>query len=115
MRHDRGARFPVKRVRRCQEQESATYQKGSIENCHRLLRRIVPKGTSIDGLSRHDVALIASHVNSMPRPSLGGASPFDLARLVLPAELFEGLGLEHIEPDQVVLKPSLLRGDQHPA
>lgn len=90
-------------------------QKGSIENCHRLLRRIVPKGTSIDGLSRHDVALIASHVNSMPRPSLGGASPFDLARLVLPAELFEGLGLEHIEPDQVVLKPSLLRGDQHPA
>jgi len=44
----------------------------------------------------------------MPRPSLGGASPFDLARHVLPAELLEGLGLEHIEPDKVVLKPSLL-------
>jgi len=84
-------------------------QKGSIENCHRLLRRIIPKGTSIDELTRQDAALIASHVNSMPRPSLGGASPFDLARLVLPRELFEGLGLEHIRPDQVVLKPSLLR------
>ncbi len=90
-------------------------QKGGIENCHRLIRRIVPKGRSIDGLSRQDAALIARHVNSMPRPSLGGASPFDLARLVLPQALFEGLGLEHIEPDQVVLKPSLLRREQRPA
>lgn len=85
-------------------------QKGSIENCHRLLRRIVPKGTSIDHLSKHDAAIIASHVNSMPRPSLGGASPFDLARHVLPATLPEGLGLEHLAPDNVVLRPSVLAG-----
>ena len=83
-------------------------QKGSIENCHRILRRIVPKGTSVDGLTQADAALIASHVNSMPRPALGGASPFDLARHVLPKELLEGLGLEHLTPDEVVLKPSLL-------
>jgi len=83
-------------------------QKGSIENCHRILRRILPKGSSIDGLTERDAALLASHVNSMPRPSLGGASPFDLARHVLPAELLEGLGLEHIALDAVVLKPSLL-------
>lgn len=90
-------------------------QKGSIENCHRLLRRIVPKGTSIDHLSRRDAAIIASHVNSMPRPSLGGASPFDLARHVLPEELLEGLGLEHLTPDNVVLRPSILTGgdDRH--
>lgn len=85
-------------------------QKGSIENCHRLLRRIVPKGTSIDHLSKRDAAIIASHVNSMPRPSLGGASPFDLARHVLPAKLLEGLGLEHLTPDNVVLRPSVLTG-----
>lgn len=90
-------------------------QKGSIENCHRLLRRVIPKGTPIDGLTRRDAAVVASHVNSMPRPSLGGACPFDLARHVLPRALFEGLGLEHIEPDQVVLKPSLLRRGEHPA
>jgi IS30 family transposase len=88
-------------------------QKGSIENCHRLLRRIVPKGTSIDHLTRRDAAIVASHVNSMPRPSLGGASPFDLARHVLPAELLEGLGLEHIAPDDVVLRPSVLTGGDH--
>ena len=85
-------------------------QKGSIENCHRLLRRIVPKGTSIDHLTRRDAAIIASHVNSMPRPSLGGASPFDLARHVLPEELLEGLGLEHLTPDNVMLRPSILTG-----
>ena len=83
-------------------------QKGSIENCHRLLRRIVPKGTSLDGFTRRDAALLASHVNSMPRASLGGASPFDLAHHVIPKGLLEGLGLEHIAPDDVVLKPSLL-------
>jgi IS30 family transposase len=83
-------------------------QKGSIENCHRLLRRIVPKGTSLEGLTNWDAALLASHVNSMPRASLRGASPFDLAHHVLPQELLEGLGLEHIAPDDVVLRPSLL-------
>jgi len=85
-------------------------QKGSIENCHRLLRRIVPKGTSVDHLTKRDAAIIASHVSSMPRPSLGGASPFDLARHVLPARLLEGLGLEHLTPDNVVLRPSVLTG-----
>ncbi len=85
-------------------------QKGSIENCHRLLRRIVPKGTSIDHLTKRDAAIIASHVNSMPRPSLGGASPFDLARHVLPERLLEGLGLEHLTPDNVMLRPSALTG-----
>lgn len=85
-------------------------QKGSIENCHRMLRRVVPKGTSLDGLTRRDAALVASHVNSMPRPSLGGASPFDLAHHVIPKELLEGLGLEHIAPDEVLLRPSLLTG-----
>ena len=85
-------------------------QKGSIENCHRVCRRIVPKGTSVDHLTRRDAAIIASHVDSMPRPSLGGASPFDLARHVLPAKLLEGLGLEHLTPDSVVLRPSILTG-----
>src|SRR5690606_35944705 len=85
-------------------------QKGSIENCHRLLRRIVPKGTSIDHLTKRDAAIITSHVNSMPRPSLGGACPFDLARHVLPERLLEGLGLGHLTPDNVMLRPSVLTG-----
>jgi IS30 family transposase len=86
-------------------------QKGSIENCHRQIRRIVPKGHSLDGLTRRDGMRIASHVNSMPRPALGGAAPFELAHHVLPKRLLEGLGLEHIAPDEVVLKPSLLHQD----
>lgn len=85
-------------------------QKGAIENRHRLVRRIVPKGTSIEKFTRRDAAILTSHVNSMPRASLGGACPFDLARHVLPAQLLEGLGLEHIAPDDVVLRPSLLTG-----
>jgi IS30 family transposase len=83
-------------------------QKGSIENCHRMVRRILPKGSSFDALTRSDAALIASHVNSMPRASLRGASPFDLAPHVLPGDLLEALGLQQVPPDDVCLKPSLL-------
>ena len=89
-------------------------QKGSIENRHRLLRRIVPKGTSLDEFTMWDAAIVTSHVNSMPRASLGGASPFDLARHVSPEALLEGLGLEHIAPDDVVLRPSILTRGSHP-
>lgn len=74
------------------------------------LRRIIPKGVSIDRLTRQDAAIVTSHINSMPRASLGGASPFDLAQHLLPAQLLEGLGLEHTAPDDVVLRPSLLAG-----
>jgi IS30 family transposase len=69
-------------------------QKGAIENCHRMVRRVLPKGTSFDGLTTSDAALIASHVNSMPRASLRGASPFDLARHLLPDTLLEGISLQ---------------------
>lgn len=84
-------------------------QKGSIENCHRLVRRILPKKTSLDRVTRSDASRVASHVNSMPRPSLGGASPFDLAHHVLPRDLLDGIGLQQVPPDDVCLKPSLLK------
>lgn len=32
-----------------------------------------------------------------------------IASQVLPAEIFEGLGLELIDPDEVVMKPKLLQ------
>ena len=83
-------------------------QKGAIENCHRMVRRVLPKGTSFDGLTQSDAALIASHVNSMPRASLRRASPFDLARHVLPGDLLEGISLQQVAPDDVCLRPTLI-------
>ena len=86
-------------------------QKGACEKNHVELRKIVPKGTSIDalGLDAWVVAGICSHANSSMRLSIGDASPMALAKAALPESLLEGLGLEVVPPDEVELRPCLVR------
>lgn len=83
-------------------------QKGACEKNHVELRKILPKGTSFKNLVPRDIAIISSHVNSYTRPALGGVAPITLASQVLPAALIEGLGIESIPPDEVMLKPTLI-------
>ncbi len=59
---------------------NAPYQKGRLEKNHEFLRYIMPKGTS-----------------------------FELASLLLDKKLLKLLHLERVEPDSVLLKPSLLK------
>lgn len=83
-------------------------QKGRCEKNHVELRKILPKGTCFDKLDAYKLAVVCSHVNSYSRPSLGGASPMQLAMNSLPKSLFDLLGIEYVPPDQVVMKPSLI-------
>ena len=85
-------------------------QKGGCEKNHVELRKIIPKGTSIDGLGLDawTVAGICSHANSSMRLSIGDASPMALAKAALPAPLLEGLGLELVPPDEVETRPELV-------
>ena len=84
-------------------------QKANCERNHAELRRILPKQRSdFDLLSAWDVALACSHVNSYPRKILGGASPIDLASQVFPKEFLDTFGVERIEPDDVILRPTLM-------
>lgn len=84
-------------------------QKAQCERNHEELRRILPKGrTDFDGLDATDVAVACSHVNSYPRRSLGGASPYDLASQVLPRDLLEALGIERVPAGSIVLNPRLI-------
>jgi IS30 family transposase len=83
-------------------------QKAKCENNHRLIRRILPKKTVFSGLTAEDMALLMSHVNSMPRASLGGKSPMEMAMSALPERLFDGLGITLIPSTKVTLRPSLL-------
>ena len=85
-------------------------QKGGCEKNHVELRKIVPKGTSIDGLGLDAwlVAGICSHANSSMRLSIGDASPMALAKAALPASRLDGLGLELVPPDEVETRPELV-------
>ena len=49
---------------------SCPHQKGAIEVNHELIRRILPKGTSLDSLTQDDIHLVMNHVNSCKRKKL---------------------------------------------
>ncbi len=82
-------------------------QKGACEKNHVEYRKIVPKGTSIDGFEQSDISLVCSHVNSYPRAARG-QTPIKLAKAALPACLLESLGVEEIAPDNVIMTPELI-------
>lgn len=100
------------------EGESRTYvyfcepnrsdEKGECERNHREMRKIIPKGTSLEPFMQSDICLMINHLNSYSRRSLSGKCPFDLAKTIFPKDFFLMLGLEQIPPDEVVMKPSLL-------
>lgn len=83
-------------------------QKGACEVNHKLLRTIIPKGTSIDGFTQSDMNLITNHVNSYKRKSLFGKSPYEMAMEYMPRDFFILLGLETIPSEDVILSPKLL-------
>jgi hypothetical protein len=49
------------------------------------------------------------HINSVARDGLNGQSPFDLAELLLSEKVLNSLGLRKVSPDDVILKPALLK------
>ena len=48
-------------------------------------------------------------MNSYTRHKLGGATPYDQAALVPPKDLLDGLGIMKVPPDDVIMRPSLLK------
>lgn len=106
---ERSASRPQRRCRVFYCDPMRSCQKGSCEKNHELIRRIIPKGSDIDSLSRYDIATVASHVNSYPRPSLEGRSPFAMAGRKIPKRLLDELGIMWLRADEVCLKPDALK------
>ena len=89
----------------------ASWQKPHCEKNHEYIRKICPQGiTTFDRLTQDDVNLMMSHINSACRESLGGLSPFALAKMMLPKKLLELFHLKEIQPDDIILTPKLLKG-----
>lgn len=83
-------------------------EKGACERNHRLLRKIIPKGTSLEPLMQMTVTQISNHINSYIRKSLGGVCPYDMAMERYDEDFFALLGLELIPFDRVNLTPGLI-------
>lgn len=87
----------------------ASYQKGAIEKNHEFIRYVIPKGTSMDNLTQQDIDLLVNHINSLTRPSLNNATPYDLAEILFDKEVLKKLNLKRIASNEIQLKPNLLK------
>lgn len=86
----------------------SSYEKGSIENNHELIRRVIPKGVSLKPYTQDELNILCSHINSLYRESLNGKCPFDLVEEYIPLDKLNKLGLSKINPLNVCLIPELL-------
>jgi len=88
---------------------NCSWQKGMIEKNHEYIRYVIPKGKSFDTLSQEDITLLVNHINSTARDSLNNCTPYQLSHMLLDNSLHMRLSLQAIEPDDVMLKPALLK------
>lgn len=90
----------------------SSFEKGSIENNHEFIRRVIPKGVSLKPYSQKELDLLCSHINSLYRASLNGKCPFDLIENFISMDIINKLGLAKINALDVCLIPELL-GDKN--
>ena len=67
------------------------------------------KKAAAQPLTDEKVREMTCHINSVARDGLNGKCPFDLARLLLSEKVLTRLGLRQVSPDEVILKPALLK------
>lgn len=88
---------------------SSPYQKGSAENNHEFIRRVLPKGASFDTLTQEDIDLMMNHINSYKRENLAWHSPYEIFELFYGRNILDTLGAKRIPTKDIILTPKLLK------
>ena len=101
--------YPYSRTKVFYCDPGAPYQKGACEVNHGLIRRILPKGSSFDGLTQEDVFLMMDHINSYKRKKLNNRSPYDAFSFYHGEDLLKKLGCSPVAAGDIILKPRLLK------
>ena len=91
----------------CDPQQSS--QKLHVENNHNFIREILPNGQNWSNLTQEKVDLILSHINSTPRESLDGKTPYDIFIFIYDKQLADKLNIQQIAKDEVTTTPRLLK------
>lgn len=85
------------------------YQKGACEVNHELIRRVLPKGASMDDLTQEDICRMMDHINSYKRKKLNNRTPYETFSFYYGEELLRKLGCHPVAAGDIVLKPRLLK------
>jgi IS30 family transposase len=83
-------------------------QKPHVENNHNYIRDIIPNSYPLNGLTQDKIDLMFSHINSVPRRSLGDKTPYEVFCFLYGVEAARCLNISRIVHDDVVLKPRLI-------
>ena len=83
-------------------------QKSKLERNHEIVREVLPKGMSFDGLSQPQADLLFSHVNADVRKSMNDRTPYDVFEFLYGAGTAARLRVSRVDPREIVLKPRLL-------
>lgn len=84
-------------------------QKPHVENNHIFIRDIIQKKKSMKNLTQDKLDLMFSHINSVPRKSLGGKTPYETFEFFYGKDTLDKLHIQKIEKDKVTLQPYLLK------
>ena len=91
----------------CDPQQSS--QQPHVENNHNFIRDILPNGQDWNHLTQDKLNLMFSHINSVPRETLGGKTPYEVFSFIYGEKVTNELGILKIEKDEVTITPHLLK------
>ena len=84
-------------------------QKPHVENNHEFIRDIILKKKSMSNLTQNKIDLMFSHINTVPRKSLGGKTPYEAFDFFYGKDTLDKLNIQKIEKDEVCTTPRLLK------
>lgn len=90
----------------------ASYQKGGLERNHEFIRYFSPQGKSLDDYTQFNINRMINNINNTARDGLNGRTPYELASLLMDKCVLEYLNLYKIEPDDVSLRPTVLKEEK---
>ncbi|MCQ2976378.1 MAG: IS30 family transposase [Bacteroidales bacterium] len=74
----------------------ASYEKGQIENQHRLIRYFYPKGVDFAKYKDSDIIEKINRINNYPRKNLGWSTPYKEMEKIIGKEMLDKLGFYEI-------------------
>ena len=84
-------------------------QKPHVENNHKFVRDIIEKKRDIKDLTQEKLNEVFSHINSVPRKSLGGKTPYEAFEFFYGKDTLDKLNIQKIAKNKVTLQPYLLK------
>jgi len=89
----------------------SSFEKAHVERNHEYIRRIFPKGYSLNNINEEQTARLQAIINNIPRDKFNGKTPYELTKEKYP-ELITKLNCKYIEPDEVTITRKAVLGDK---